>query len=360
VNVLVFIPYRYDTAPGQRFRIEQWASALASAGVRFRFVPFQSERLYRVVHARGRAAEKAVELLRGVGRRLRFLAGMGREWDVVFLYREMAPFGPPVLERLLAAKGVPIVYDFDDAVYLPDVSEANRAFARWKWVSKVATICRLATHVTVGNPHLTEWARPYARAVTMVPTTIDTDSYKPKEHADITGRAIVGWSGSLSTIKHLRTIEGALRRLRQSVDFELHVVGDRRYTAPGLDVQSKDWTAQTEVSDLRSFDVGIMPLPDDEWARGKCGLKALQYMGVGVPTVVSAVGVNADIVDDGQNGFIAKSEDEWVGKLHHLLVDEQLRTRFARAGRRTVEERYSAKVQAPRFHDLLNSVRRRQ
>jgi glycosyltransferase involved in cell wall biosynthesis len=194
--------------------------------------------------------------------------------------------------------------------------------------------------------------------VTVLPTTIDTDSYKPRESVAIAGRPVIGWSGSVSTVKHLRTVEGALRRLRTSVDFGLHVVGDRHYTAAGLDVESKDWSPETEVSDLRSFDVGIMPLPDDEWSRGKCGLKALQYMGVGVPAVVSPVGVNAEIGEDGRNGFVAKSEVEWVEKLRQVLAREDLRSRLAREGRRTVEEHYSTKVQAPRLLQVLSSVRR--
>src|SRR6185369_17034762 len=126
----------------------------------------------------------------------------------------------------------------------------------------------------------------HARRVSVLPTTIDTDGYKPKEDVAIQGTPVIGWSGSLSTIKHLQTVEDALRELRGRVDFLLRVVGDQRYAAAGLAVESKGWSAETEVDDLRSFDVGIMPLPDDEWSRGKCGLKALQYMAVGVPTVV--------------------------------------------------------------------------
>jgi glycosyltransferase involved in cell wall biosynthesis len=358
VNVLVFVPYLYDTVPGQRFRIEQWARALGPADARFQFVPFHSERLHRVLHAPGHRAEKAREMLKGIGRRLRFITRLGRDWDVVFLFRELAPVGPPLLERLLVRRGIPVVYDFDDAIYLPNVSDANRGFERLKWVSKTATVCRLATHVTVGNPHLAEYARRYSAHVSVIPTTIDTDSYKPKDGVELQAPPVIGWSGSLSTIKHLRTIEPALRRLRESVDFRLRVVGDRSYRLAGLDVDARGWSAETELDDLRSFDVGLMPLPDDAWSRGKCGLKALQYMAVGVPTIVSPVGVNTEIVQDGRNGFVAGTDDEWVARLRRLLADAALRRRFAEEGRRTVEERYSARSQAPRLLDILEQVRR--
>lgn len=147
----------------------------------------------------------------------------------------------------------------------------------------------------------------------------------------------------------------ALNTLRAWREFRLKVVGVDRFAVAGVEVESKRWSARSEVEDLKSFDVGVMPLPDDAWSRGKCGLKALQYMGV--PTVVSPVGVNTEIVDNGRNGFLASDAAEWVEKLSLLLSDEDLRARFAKEGRRTVEDRYSAKVQAPRVAEILQRVR---
>lgn len=353
MKILVFVPYRYDSVPGQRFRIEQWARVLERGGVRFDFVPFQSPRLGRILHAPGHHAAKVREILVGAVRRLRFLARAEDHWDVVFLYRELAPFGPPVLERLLARRGIPFVYDFDDAIFLPNVSDVNRTFAALKWVSKTATICRLAHHVTVGNAYLSEYARRHARQVSVVPTTIDTEVYPVKPSVEVRDIPVIGWSGSVSTAKHLRTVGNALRRLAERVKFRLKVVGDEGVMLRGVDVESKRWHAEAEVGDLRAFDIGIMPLPDDDWSRGKCGLKALQYMAVGVPTVASPVGVNREIIEDGHNGFLARGEDDWVDKLLWLLGDEALRARFAKEGRRTVEERYSARVQAPRVLEIL-------
>jgi glycosyltransferase involved in cell wall biosynthesis len=172
----------------------------------------------------------------------------------------------------------------------------------------------------------------------------------------IDGVPVIGWSGSLTTLKHLRGLEPTLKKLRRAVDFRLKVIGDDRYELEGVEVESRRWSAESEVADLQSFDVGIMPLPDDPWAQGKCGLKALQYMAVGVPTVVSPVGVNTEIIQDGANGFIASGDDEWVAKLSRLIADAGLRQRLALAGRRTVEERYSAAVQAPRLLDVLEQV----
>lgn len=356
MNVLVLAPYLQDTVPGQRFRIEQWARILRPLGVNFHFVPFESEELKLVWHTEGRHARKIRELFQGFYRRMRVLATLEKRWDVIFLFRELLPIGPPFLERLLARKGIPIVYDFDDAIFLPDVSEANRQFGWLKWPQKTGLICRLSTHVIVGNRYLRDYVLEHTDRVSVTPTTIDTDSYTLKESAKIQGLPVIGWSGSLTTLKHLRTVEGALKALKRSLDFRLKVVGSEAFSISGLEVESKGWNAGSEIDDLKSFDIGIMPLPDDAWSRGKCGLKALQYMAVGVPTVVSPVGVNTEIIEDGKNGFLASSYNEWVERLFTLATDEGLREEFAASGRKTVEERYAAKVQAPRVLEIFRAV----
>lgn len=360
MNVLVLTPYLYDTAPGQRFRIEQWARFLEPRGVHCQFVPFETPELKHVLYERSQFGRKLRALATSISRRVGEALRIAETWDVIYLYRELLPIGPPLLEHLLARRGIPIVYDFDDAIFLPAVSEANRYFRWLKMPQKTGTICRLSTCVVVGNPRLAAYSLQYASCVSVIPTTIDTDQYVPKEHVGVRGVPVIGWSGSRTTLAHLRTIVPALRTLRSAHRFRLHVIGSSGFAVEGLEVSSKDWSAQSEIADLKSFDVGLMPLPDDAWARGKCGLKALQYMALGVPVVASPVGVNTDIIEDGRNGFLASSHAEWVEKLLLLMSDEDLRERFARAGRKTVEERYSTKVQAPRLLKILEQVCKRE
>jgi len=355
-RILVAVPYLYDTVPGQRFRIEQWARLFEKEGIAFHFIPFESEELRRVLHTRGHYVRKISELTRCMIRRFRWVWTLDDGWDAVVVYRELLPLGPPILERWLARKGIPIVFDFDDSIFLPDVSDANRRFGWLKYPGKTAEMCRLSAHVTVGNQYLLEYARRYTERVSVIPTTIDIDAYTMKADNVIRGQPVIGWSGSLTTFKHLKILEPTLRALRQAVEFKLKVVGVEAVEFDGLDVESQPWTAEGELEALQSFDVGIMPLPDDAWARGKCGLKALQYMAVGVPTVASPVGVNTEIVIDGQNGFLASTEGEWIDKLSRLLGDQALREQLAREGRRTVEERYPGHVHGRRLLEVLQRV----
>lgn len=356
MNVLVLVPYLYDTVPGQRFRVEQWARVLERPGVTFRFVPFESPALKKVMYQRGQFGAKATAAGRCILSRVRLLATLSKHWDVIVLYRELLPVGPPVLEWLLAKTGTPIVYDFDDAIFIPNVSDANRHFAWLKWPRKTGAICRLSTHVIVGNEYLRRYASKFNPAVTVVPTTIDDRKYAVEERVGAHDPPVIGWTGSLTTIKHLETITGALRTLRQSVNFRLKVVGATEFRIPGVEVECVPWSADTELAHLRDFDIGLMPLPDDKWSRGKCGLKALQCMALGIPVIISPVGVNAQIVIDGHNGFLASTESEWVAKMTRLLGDAELRYRFAQEGRRTIETRYSAEVQAPLFLEVLKSA----
>jgi glycosyltransferase involved in cell wall biosynthesis len=172
------------------------------------------------------------------------------------------------------------------------------------------------------------------------------------------GPPVFGWTGCFSTVQHLDTLRGALKKLAETEQFRLRVIGTPTYELPSVDVEAMQWRAATELEDLRAIDIGVMPLPDDNWSKGKCGLKALQFMALGIPTICSPVGVNTDIIQDNENGFLAMSESEWVDKLTRLLRDAELRRRLGDAGRVTVEQRYSAATQAPRVYEIFKSVQR--
>jgi glycosyltransferase involved in cell wall biosynthesis len=352
VRALGLLPYPLDHVPGQRFRIEQWARFFAVEEIEVSFSPFLSELAMDVLYMPGRRLRKATETLRGYLRRMRELRQV-RDFDVAFVYREAALLGPPILERRFARR-VPLVFDFDDAIYLPASSAPNRWAAWLKDRLKTGKLCRLAAHVTVGNEVLAEYARPRSRAVTVVPTTIDTDLYLP-EARTAQPLPVVGWTGSVTTLPYLVQLEEALRVLRRKVAYRLLVIGGE-LAVPDLDVECRPWRAATEIADLRPIDVGLMPLPDDPWTRGKCGLKALQYMALGIPPVVAPVGINGTIVENGVNGFHARTNAEWVERVACLLKDPGLRRRLGDAARRTVVEGYSAAVHAKRVAAVLRSV----
>jgi glycosyltransferase involved in cell wall biosynthesis len=354
MRILAVVPNLYDTSPGQRFRIEQWDPLLRERGVEITYAPFECEELHRHLYKSGNLRPKVALVTRAVFRRWSLLKSI-RNYDVAYIFREAALFGPPVFENRIYRAGVPIVFDFDDAIFLSYRSPSNGYLSYLKFATKTKSVCRIAAHVTVGNPHLAQFARQFNPNVTVIPTTIDTQKYRV-ERTDASSLPVIGWTGSYSTVQHLDTLRSALRKLGEREKFMLRVIGTPQYKLEGLEVEAVPWRAETEIEDLRPVDIGVMPLPDDEWSKGKCGLKALQFMALGIPTVCSPVGVNTEIVHNGVNGMIAASEDEWIGALSSLLRSTELRARLGAAGRSTVEERYSAVSQVPRFHKVLESA----
>jgi glycosyltransferase involved in cell wall biosynthesis len=355
VKVLALVPAPYDTTPGQRFRIEQWTPHLRAEGIEVELAPFLDAGTETVMRKPGHTPAKAWGVSRALARRLA-LVRRSRQFDAVYVFREAALAGPPLVETLLARRGARLVLDYDDAIWVSYVSPANPYLAKLKFPGKTATLCRISRHVLAGNTYLADYARRYNDRVTVVPTTIDTERYRPQERPP-NAVPVIGWTGSYSTVKYLDVLAPALRRLRQRTPFRMVVVGGE-FRLDGVDVECRPWDSRREVEDLRDFDVGVMPLLDTEWERGKCGLKALQYMALEIPSVVSPVGVNTEIVRDGVEGFTARTDEEWETALARLLGDAPLRRRLGQAARETVVRRYSAQVHAPRVAEIFREVAR--
>lgn len=355
MRVLVLAPYPLGRAPSQRFRWEQYLEPLAARGIVLEPSPFLAPEAMNVIHREGAWAAKGRATIQGAARRVRDAAA-ARRYDLVLVHRESLPVGPGWVERVLRTRGVPYAFDFDDAIYLRAASRANQRLSWLKAAGKTASVVAGASLVLAGNDHLADWARRRTSRVSVIPTTIDTDLYRPgADRGGAAGAPCIGWSGSHSTIEHLRLLEPVLRDLQAERGVRIRVIGDPSYRPAGLTIESLAWSAATEVEDLRPIDIGVMPLPDDEWARGKCGLKALQYMALGIPTVMSPVGVNTTIARDG-SAWLADTPSEWGQALRTLIDDPALRHRLGAAGRVRVEQEYSVRATLPLWEHALRAA----
>jgi glycosyltransferase involved in cell wall biosynthesis len=324
-------------------------------GVEITYVPFETPELREILYQNGHLPRKIGAVIGGLSERRRQLRSLSG-YDLVYLFREAALLGPPWFERMIARSRVPMVFDFDDAIFVAYKSPSNGYLSYLKFPQKAAEICGLASHVMPGNQFLADYSLRFNKNVTVIPTTIDTEKYRPLVGKNENDILTIGWTGSHSTVQHLDTIRPALQTLAKTETFRLRVIGTPSYDIEGVDVDAKQWDATSEVDDLREFDIGVMPLPDDQWSKGKCGLKALQCMALGIPTVCSPVGVNSTIIRDCANGFIAGTQDEWVAVLKKLLNNAELRRKSGLAGRETVEKSYSARSQASRVFEIFESV----
>jgi glycosyltransferase involved in cell wall biosynthesis len=353
-RVLFIATHRLDRSPSQRFRYEQYLHFLQKNGYECVLSPLIREEEDRFFYTKGHYVRKAWVILKSSFIRLKDVLRV-HEFDLVFIQREAFLTGSTLFERLFRWRGAKIVFDFDDAIWKLDVSDGNKHFKWLKRPAKTADIIALSDLVFAGNAYLRDYALPYNQNVLIIPTTIDAEEYQPKPA--LRSQITIGWSGSITTIKHFELALPFLKTIRKKYpQIQIKVIGDAAYTNTELGIQGLAWSKHNEIEELCSFDIGIMPLPDDEWAKGKCGLKGLQYMALGIPTIMSPVGVNTDIIQSGVNGFLATSDEEWVSVLSRLIEQEELRQNIGKQARKTVLEHYSVKRWEANYLEAFNTL----
>lgn len=355
-KILFIAAHRPDRAPGQRFRFEQYFDFLQANGFDCELSYIIDEAADRILYKPGFYKEKAKIQLRSIAKR-KADAARAKDFDIVFIFREALMTRSIRFEKRMKASGAKLVFDFDDAIWNLDVSDANKKFSFLKNPGKTGDIIALCDLVFAGNAYLADYARKRNANVKIVPTTIDTNEYKrlPQEKKET---ICIGWSGSITTIKHFEFAIPFLTLLKEKYGdrISIKVIGDASYENAALGIKGIGWNRKDEIKELSSFDIGIMPLPDDEWANGKCGLKGLQYMALGIPTIMSPVGVNTEIIQDGKNGFLAVSTDEWVNKIEQLVASEELRKRMGEEAIKTVEESYSTNAWKEKYLEYFQAL----
>lgn len=350
MRVLAFT--RYDrTAASTRVRLLQYIPALSEAGIEV-----EHHALLGDDYVRGLTTGESFPKWRiaaAYGERFRQLLS-ARDYDVLWVYAELFPFLPAAFERIAFRSGKPLIYDFDDAFFHHYDDHAKPAVRRVLG-GKLAALMGGAYACCCGNAYLQNYAARYCARSIVLPTVVDTDVYTPAQEAGTGSRRVtIGWIGSPSTWVLVREYLGLLSELCRDHDVEVRVVGAGRAGEadrfPGLTLI--DWSEETEVAEVRAIDIGIMPVWDGAFQRGKSGYKLIQYMACGLPVVASPVGVNEEIVQP-ESGFLVRSIPEWREALTKLIRDPALRRRMGAVGRRRAAEHYSLAAHAPRFRDLI-------
>ena len=344
--------HRPDRSPSQRYRFEQFQPYLEAQGYRVTYFYLIRAQDDQPFYSPGHYWTKAWILLRSVWLLLELVGRVKRQpYDLIFVQREAFMLGTVWFERQLQ-RHAPLVYDFDDAIWLQHVSKGNKALGFLKNPNKIQELIGLADLVLAGNAYLMAYAQRFSDKVALVPTVVDANNYQPKRPARTDGKVCIGWSGSFSTIPYFELALPALRQIKDRYGDRVYfkVIGDARYQQAELGIQGVAWSSTSEVAELDEIDIGIMPLPDDEWTKGKCALKGLLYMSMQQAAVLSDVGVNGTVVEHGVNGFLATTTDTWVECLSRLIEDPDLRQQMGQRARQTILERYS--VQSERGHLL--------
>jgi glycosyltransferase involved in cell wall biosynthesis len=351
-RIICFTKYTRAGA-SSRYRIYQYLPVLEAAGLSLSISTLFDSDYLTYKYAHGHASIRYV--LRAFARRLWAVLTVPRE-AVVVIEKELLPWFPAVLERWLAWRGCRMMVDYDDAIFHQYDAHRN-PWVRRLLGRKIATVMRLSHTVVAGNAYLADYAcRVGASRVVVIATVVDLARYAVKDTARISKVFTIGWIGSPSTARYLHAIAPALAQVCQGDRARVRLVGSEPVELPGVPVDVIAWSEETEVDEIRGFDVGIMPLSDELWEHGKCGFKLIQYMACCLPVVASPVGVNTTIVEHGFNGFLATSAEEWAQALCTLAADSALRHRMGQAGRAKVDRGYSLQISAPRLTALLQEV----
>lgn len=358
-SILVLCPFPVGVAAGQRLKYEQYVDDWRAAGWDVTLSPFMDRALWDVVWQPGHFLAKVVGTLKGVARRWRDLFRI-RRYDLIYVYINVSPIGTTFFERLTRWLAKRLIYDIEDAIL--DAPSGGRSVnpiaGLIRSTAKPRVLTQRADEVITASPFLVEQCAAVNRnhRCTLIPPSVDTGRFAPGVR-DPAALPVIGWTGTFSSEPYLDLLRPVLQRLAQRVPFRLRVIGNFDYALPGVDLEVIRWTKQDEVADMQAIDIGLYPLPDDDWVLGKAGLKVIQYMAFGIPSVSSNVGTAPLQVRHGDTGYLANSDEEWVELLEMLIRDPVLRARIGAAARAEAVQHYSRQAVAVRYRAVLDRVR---
>ncbi len=353
-KILFVAPHRPCRSPSQRYRIEQFLPFLQEKGINYTYAYILNEHDDRIFYKKGNFFLKIYVLIKALIRRIHHLKLL-KTHEVVFIQRESYFLGTLFFEKTAGRKSKTIIYDVDDALWIPDTSEGNKFWRFLKSKKKCFKTASIADVVLAGNHWLVEKFRPYNKNVIYFPTVVDTNYYKPailKENHTI---PVIGWIGSSTTIKHLYPLFPLLEKVYKKSPFKFIICSGKDTLIPKttFDLEFTEWEAEKEVEIINRFDLSVMPLPDEEWVNGKCALKALVCMACGVPVISSAKGVIKEIINDGINGYLAQNDEEWEQKLIFLMENHHKMDDIRKNALETIKKYYSTEVWKNRWLEIL-------
>ena len=361
--MLVLCPYPQNVAAGQRLKYEQYFDDWRKAGWDIEVSSFMDQSMWDVVWAKGHLFSKVLGVLRGHLRRLRDLIKVHR-YDLIYVFMWVTPFGTSLCERLVRAQAKKLIYDVEDNILTEQqggAGENPNAIVRFlKGVGKARFLIKRADHVITSSPFLNDFCLNLneRKTCTYISSSVDTDRYRPATTYSTDETVVIGWTGTFSSKIYLDLLSSVFQRLAKHLPFKLCVIGNFDYALPGVDLEVLQWNAAEEIAQLQKFDIGVYPLPINDWVLGKSGLKAIQYMALALPCVATDVGTTPLLIRNGENGLLVRTESEWEEALEKLIGDPSLRRRLGEQARKDAVEKYSTSAIAQQYREVIETGRR--
>ena len=359
--MLILCPFPQGVAAGQRLKYEQYLDHWRSKGWEINISSFMDEAMWSIVYQRGHTIAKIFGTLRGHLRRLRDLFRIPH-YDVIYIFMYVTPLLTSAMERTVLLLAKRVIYDIEDNIHIRQNSlspiNPNPFIKFLKWPGKARFLIRSADHVITSSPFLNIDCKRISTYgfCSYVSSSIDTDRYKPKSVYSNDKTVVIGWTGTYSSKEYLDQLRSVFLKLAKRVNFKLKVIGNFKYELPGIDLQVIEWSLKREIIDLQSFDIGVYPLPLDKWVQGKSGLKAIQYMALGLPCVATNVGTNPMLITNNINGRLVKTEEEWIDALEELVRNPHTRRRIGKQARLDAVSNYSLHKISNTYDNILQDI----
>lgn len=354
---VLFLPKYPKEGASSRYCLYQFIPFLKKNGIECDIYPFMSSKLFKLSLLEGKSFEKISLLLVAVLKRLLILI-IFKKYDLIFIHRELISFGAPILEKIICSSKIPTIFCYDDALFIYKKNETNKFISLFKNTRKISDIFSMVDCVIASNGYLGEYASRFCSDTRVLEMPEDVKRISCKKRYAIATIFTIGWIGSPSTEKYLQQIKPAFYYLlERNIEVRLKIIGGRNFSIEGLQVFHIPWDIMTEAKELHSFDVGIMPLPEEEeWSLGKSGGKARLYMAAGLPVICSAVGYNLKLIKNNETGFLVSGVEEWGHVLYKLASNPELREKIGIAARKYIEQNLSLDIIGPKYLQIIQEI----
>jgi len=356
-KLLVICPFPQGVAAGQRLKYEQYFENWRENGYEITVSSFMDMAMWKVVYKHGNFPAKVFGTFQGYFRRMLDIFRV-YQYDLIYVHMWVTPFGSSMVERIFRSLSTLLVYDIEDNVLMEKSNELNPFVKIFKSPRKINYLIKTADHVITSSPFLNDYCLRINRnkSCTYISSSVDTDRFLPANCYKNEKKVTIGWTGTFSSKIYLDLLSNVFAQLNKRIDFKLRVIGNFQYEFPGIDLEVIQWTKEKEVEDLQGIDIGIYPLEQNQWVLGKSGLKAIQYMAFGLPTVATDIGTTPIIIRHMGNGWLVKTDEEWIDALEMLVKNPELRRNIGEAARLTVLENYSNQVIKLTYLSILNKL----
>ena len=356
-KVLIICPFPEGEAAGQRLKYEQFFSNWKKNGFKIEISSFMDIQMWEVVYTEGNFLKKAFGTIRGYSRRIKDIFRLNK-FDVVYVFMWVTPFGSSLFERLFRLLSINLIYDIEDNAMMAQSNTLNPIMKFFKGSGKIQFLIKEADYVITSSPFLNDDCLQLNKnkSATFISDAMDIRKYIPINNYKNDSDIVIGWTGTFSSMMYLDLLRDVFLELNKRINFKLLIIGNFTYDLPGIDLEVIQWTKENEIEDLQKIDIGIYPLTQDKWVLGKSGLKALQYMALGIPTVATNVGTNPAIISHMENGLLVKTDKEWIEALEILANNPDLRAKIGSKSRTTITENYSLEVTENKYLSILHEL----